>query len=208
MDDYAETYVKEAPGRISSSATRTYSIGGVRHTYDISQTIIYSECQSTSSSVPSSLRLDVTGNFLGYNSNEQIVRYAMNNRAALPDGESPQTAHPCDTGNHDCGANAACEPLSGLDFTCRCARGFAGDGFTCEDFDECVHRPCASGAQCTNTIGSYSCDCPQGYRLNEDATECIPADRGSDPCETPGLCLGGRCMSLGDTYRCICPDGY
>uniref|UniRef100_H2XLM3 Nidogen-1 n=1 Tax=Ciona intestinalis TaxID=7719 RepID=H2XLM3_CIOIN len=210
MADYTETYVKEAPGRISSSATRSYKVNNVTHTYDVSQTIIYSECQSALSNVPVNLQLEVTGNFLGYNANEEIVRYAMNNRVTSSGtgGGGSQAVHPCDNGNHDCHPNAQCEPRGGLEFSCRCARGFAGDGYVCDDFDECVSRPCAYGALCSNSIGSYSCECPPGQALNEDATECISVETTRDPCETPGLCLGGRCMSLGDTYRCICPDGY
>ncbi|XP_078491511.1 nidogen-2-like [Ciona intestinalis] len=210
MADYTETYVKEAPGRISSSATRSYKVNNVTHTYDVSQTIIYSECQSALSNVPVNLQLEVTGNFLGYNANEEIVRYAMNNRVTSSGtgGGGSQAVHPCDNGNHDCHPNAQCEPRGGLEFSCRCARGFAGDGYVCDDFDECVSRPCAYGALCSNSIGSYSCECPAGQALNEDATECISVETTRDPCETPGLCLGGRCMSLGDTYRCICPDGY
>ena len=34
------------------------------------------------------------------------------------------------------------------------------------DIDECIdvnNTPCLNGGQCTNTVGSYTCDCANGY---------------------------------------------
>ena len=31
------------------------------------------------------------------------------------------------------------------------------------DYNECVTQPCDSNADCTNTVGSYSCQCRSGY---------------------------------------------
>lgn len=35
---------------------------------------------------------------------------------------------------------------------------------TCDDIDECMlNKPCHYKAKCTNTPGSYSCKCDEGY---------------------------------------------
>ena len=31
------------------------------------------------------------------------------------------------------------------------------------DIIECLENPCASNASCTNTVGSYQCECDDGF---------------------------------------------
>ena len=38
--------------------------------------------------------------------------------------------------------------------------------FLCPDIDECESSPCDVNATCTNTPGSYSCSCNDGYSGN------------------------------------------
>jgi len=59
--------------------------------------------------------------------------------------------------NDTCGEHASCT-ASG----CACAPGFAGDGITCGDIDECADDPCAPGQTCRNFVGTYQCVCPPG----------------------------------------------
>ena len=42
----------------------------------------------------------------------------------------------------------------GSDYECLCDEGYAFDGTTCADVDECAEEPCGNG-ECTNTDGSY-----------------------------------------------------
>uniref|UniRef100_A0A8C5BYL9 Thrombospondin-4 n=1 Tax=Gadus morhua TaxID=8049 RepID=A0A8C5BYL9_GADMO len=45
-----------------------------------------------------------------------------------------------------------------------CPDGFTGDGFSCDDVDECQFHPCYPGVKCVNTAPGYRCDaCPMGY---------------------------------------------
>lgn len=46
--------------------------------------------------------------------------------------------------------------------------GFAGDGFFCEDFDECAtdSHQCHEDAMCANRLGSYECICNDGFTGN------------------------------------------
>lgn len=39
------------------------------------------------------------------------------------------------------------------------------DVFFVPDIDECNSHDCGEG-ECTNTLGSFSCDCHEGYAVN------------------------------------------
>ena len=56
-----------------------------------------------------------------------------------------------------------CRNTPGM-FECLCADGFTGDGFICEDINEC-DKPgaCSANSVCANTFGSYTCTCVEGY---------------------------------------------
>ena len=49
--------------------------------------------------------------------------------------------------------------------------GLSGDGYICEDIDECSLDSCNKDEYCNNTIGSFECDCSKGFVLiNETCT--------------------------------------
>ena len=61
---------------------------------------------------------------------------------------------------HSCHVNALCtNTIPG--YSCTCSDGFAGDGFTCDDVDECLAQTsnCHPMADCINSVGSYECQC-------------------------------------------------
>ena len=54
-------------------------------------------------------------------------------------------------------------------YECKCNTGFRGYGFECFDVDECSDQPdvCSDSIDdittCINTIGSYYCECNNGW---------------------------------------------
>ena len=85
----------------------------------------------------------------------------------------------CSIGN-TCHEHATCTNVLG-GYECNCITGYGGDGFDCSgklynfititnlnnilENDECDlgTHVCHSAATCTNTVGSYDCECELGY---------------------------------------------
>ena len=67
---------------------------------------------------------------------------------------------------------------------CMCPKGFMGDGYTCEDMNECTLGLASCDQRCVNTPGGYSCECEEGFtKVGE--TQC----EMRDPCaENNGGC--------------------
>ena len=42
----------------------------------------------------------------------------------------------------------------------------------CTDVDECLHRATECEQVCENTIGSFECNCRQGFNLQPDGKSC------------------------------------
>ena len=73
-------------------------------------------------------------------------------------------------------------------FACKCKKGFAGDGYTCDDVNECVDEnksPCDENAICTNTVGSFNCKCKSGFNGSGKLGDCRAIDVCSykKPCQ-------------------------
>lgn len=60
--------------------------------------------------------------------------------------------------NYDCTNNAEC-----VEGQCFCQTGFVAQGASCVDIDECEARPCGPFSVCTNSPGSFHCECESGY---------------------------------------------
>lgn len=64
-----------------------------------------------------------------------------------------------------CHDQATCEYTAETGWECVCNDGFAGDGYTCEDVDECAEANggCIADAECVNLPGSRLCRCQDGW---------------------------------------------
>lgn len=72
------------------------------------------------------------------------------------------------------------------------------------DINECAEvGVCPEPGRCVNSLGSFHCACPYGFRLDTTGTFCVDKDECLDDSKCPEGCqnrIGG--------YRCGCPDGY
>lgn len=86
--------------------------------------------------------------------------------------------------------------------TCSCFAGFRSIGNRCRDINECQTNSNVCEYGCSNTIGSYRCKCPKGYRINlsnkscTDINECLLRN-GHGPCQD-------KCVNSIGGYNCSC----
>ncbi|XP_028845957.1 EGF-containing fibulin-like extracellular matrix protein 1 isoform X2 [Denticeps clupeoides] len=86
----------------------------------------------------------------------------------------------------------------------RCMPGFSLDEQNlCRDVDECETSN-ACEHQCFNLMGSYICQCDQGYELASDSVTCIDIDE----CAFSRYMCQYLCINSPGGYSCTCPEGY
>ncbi|XP_052610644.1 fibrillin-3 isoform X2 [Peromyscus californicus insignis] len=92
---------------------------------------------------------------------------------------------------------------------CPGGKGFRPNPITVimEDINECQELPrLCQGGNCTNTFGTFQCECPLGYSLSEDTCTCEDIDE----CTTlvGQVCQLGQCLNTAGSFHCLCQDGF
>ena len=95
----------------------------------------------------------------------------------------------------------------------------------CQDINECTDSKCPDSSTCKNTIGSFDCNCKDGFALSGD--RCVDIEQGltstnfcqrschnlvKDECwEQSHKCTEivdtAKCQNSLGTYFCECPPG-
>ncbi|XP_020491354.2 protein HEG [Labrus bergylta] len=113
--------------------------------------------------------VQTTGRRAGSGATELMVTtsptgFSTTKEPLLP--RNPCVSNPCMNGG-------TCVSHNRHQFTCLCQQAWTG--VTCnQDVDECERDPCPVGSRCLNTRGSFSCECPLGFDL-EDGRTCTRA---------------------------------
>ncbi|NXF12445.1 HMCN1 protein, partial [Smithornis capensis] len=89
-----------------------------------------------------------------------------------------------------------------------CPEGYEARNGRCVDMDECESRDTCQH-ECRNTLGSYQCACPSGYRLMANGKTC----QDIDECLEQNINCGSNqmCFNMRGSYQCIdtpCPPNY
>ncbi|XP_054720525.1 nidogen-2-like [Uloborus diversus] len=217
IPDYEEEYTRISEGLIRSHASRSYRLEGnnLEVPFTLDQTITYSECE-----VPMlTTRLKVARNFIVYDGQEQIVRYAMTNKISPLSVEDP-----CKEGRHQCEPNSNCV-VEGDSFRCACSQGYQaiyeeaieakrttciGNGVVCVE-DSCdIADNCNPDGSCLyDEVGeAYYCACNAGF--SGDGYVCLP-ERPFSSCDVINNCHpAAQCVfdSQSQRYQCRCNAGY
>ena len=114
---------------------------------------------------------------------------------------------------HNCHSMATCIPKKdGFSFVCN--NGWKGDGWSCQNINECqeIHGVCGKFEDCTDTIGGYNCSCKAGFLQvgthgDAQSLQCIDIDECAG--HGAGLCHHlAKCVNTPGSYSCDCPRGY
>ncbi|XP_025084650.1 fibrillin-1-like isoform X2 [Pomacea canaliculata] len=101
----------------------------------------------------------------------------------------------------ECRGRGTCNKVHG----CMCQTAWTGPTCT-TDVDECKALPnaCPPGWICTNTNGSYKCDCPPGYVNSTVNNTCVDIDE----CSSYTSNCPQSCQNLPGTFQCTCNPGF
>jgi len=123
-----------------------------------------------------------------------------------------------DCAEYPCADDQICIPTL-MGHECHCYKGYAMDisNNSCYQFDECsVDGMCHNNANCTDTDGSYICECYPGYdgdgKYNcRDINECklimhVETDNVTGEDTNYGHCAF-KCINNDGSFECECDEG-
>jgi EGF domain len=76
--------------------------------------------------------------------------------AGIVDFTPPDAGQKCTVNNGGCHVSAKCTQL-GTNTVCTCRVGFSGNGFFCNDVDECAVDAGGCSGACVNSDGGFMC---------------------------------------------------
>ena len=117
--------------------------------------------------------------------------------------ECGEQKHNCST--YEGEANAICVNTIG-GFQCSCSEGWQGDGFYCNDINECVNsNACSTNQVCRNMAGNYTCSCKEGWTgsTNDECRDLDECSLGLSDCDT-----FASCINTNGSFRCECMEGF
>ena len=91
-------------------------------------------------------------------------------------------------------------------YECQCNEGYKGDGYQCENIDECTERVdyvCGTHSTCIDNVGSFKCVCDTGFAGNitcRDIDECVD--------ETHNCAGDAVCVNNEGSFTCTCATGF
>ncbi|XP_055515526.1 uncharacterized protein LOC129711694 isoform X3 [Leucoraja erinacea] len=92
--------------------------------------------------------------------------------------------------------------------SCKCNKGFEGNGVHCMDINECsgnLSSNCLPGATCINIYGSYKCQCEKGFD-GDGITSCI--DKDECVTEQTACSPSAFCINTLGSFQCVCQSGH
>ncbi|XP_059170016.1 mucin-4-like [Physella acuta] len=117
----------------------------------------------------------------------------------------------CAKGQDCVDLSAAEQNNNTIGYKCQdCPAGFQQRGSTCADINECIVNgsspaPCPDNSNCFNSVGSYSCQCDLGYRLDSaNKNQCNDVDE----CAERTHQCDQICKNTEGSYECQCYGGY
>ncbi|KAI1284954.1 Nidogen-1 [Halotydeus destructor] len=219
LEDFIETFSMANRFTIRSHSKRSYRLNenSVEIPFIVDQHIYFESCPFKDEERKfESIVLEVSKNYIVYEETYGIVRYAANYRILPPSADNP-----CNRPEFRCPQFSTCVP-DGIRAKCLCQPGFklSYDQYgkeTCIDTDECLSglQRCHPEADCTNTVGSYSCVCREGFTGNGyfcSSTEETPRPVAPTDCRLDATICDEHADCIYDDVLkdqvCLCRDGY